>query len=509
MPESLSRRAFLRAAGLTVATAAMTPSCRGSARTVRPNVVLIYADDLGYGDVGCYGATKVRTPNIDALAAGGLRFTNAHASAATCTPSRYALLTGEYAWRKPGTGILNGDANLIIDPGRTTLASIMRSAGYATAAVGKWHLGLGAGAIDWNGEIRPGPYDIGFDYSFLIPATGDRVPCVYVENGHVVGLDPADPIQISYGDPVGDDPTGAAHPELLKLQPSYGHDGTIVDGISRIGTMSGGHSARWVDEDMADTITAKANSFIESNAARPFFLYFATHGIHVPRAPNPRFVGTSGLGARGDAIVEFDACVGEVMQTMQRLGIADNTMVIFTSDNGPVLDDGYADEAVALLDGHTPAGPLRGGKYSIFDGGTREPFVVSWPGRVQTGTSDALVSQVDFIASFAALTGQTLGPDDGPDSFDELSTLLGKDPVGRDHLVEQADVLSLIEGHWKYIEPGTGTAGNELGDDPAPKLYDLAEDIGEKNNLAAAEPDVVSSLATRLDEIRRDGRSRP
>jgi arylsulfatase A-like enzyme len=512
MAEPLSRRAFLQTAGVAAATAAFVSRCGGSTRTVRPNVVLIYADDLGYGDVGCYGATKVRTPNIDALASQGLRFTNAHASAATCTPSRYALLTGEYAWRKPGTGILNGDANLIIGPGRTTLPSIMRSAGYATAAVGKWHLGLGAGAISWNGEIRPGPYEIGFDYSFLIPATGDRVPCIYVENGRVVGLDPADPIQISYGDPVGDDPTGAAHPELLKLQPSYGHDGTIVDGISRIGTMSGGHAARWVDEDMADTITAKAVSFIESSAANPFFLYFATHGIHVPRAPNPRFVGASGLGARGDAIVEFDACVGKVMQTIERMGIADNTMVIFTSDNGPVLDDGYADEAVALLGGHTPAGPLRGGKYSIFDGGTREPFVVSWPGRVQPGISDALVSQVDFVASFATLTGQTLGPDDGPDSFDELSALLGKDRVGRDHLVEQADLLSLIQGHWKYIEPGTGpqvSAGNETGDDPAAQLYDLAEDIGEKNNLAAQEPDVVSSLANRLDEIRSAGRSRP
>jgi arylsulfatase A-like enzyme len=500
MPEPLSRRAFLRTVGLTAATAAFAPRCGGLGRTVRPNVVLIYADDLGYGDVGCYGATKVRTPNIDALAARGLRFTNAHAPAATCTPSRYALLTGEYAWRREGTSILNGDANLIVEPGRTTLASIMKSAGYATGAVGKWHLGLGAGAIDWNGEIRPGPYEIGFDYSFLIPATGDRVPCVYVENGRVVGLDPADPIQVSYGDPVGDDPTGSANPELLKLQPSFGHDQTIVNGISRIGYMSGGHKTRWVDEDMADTLTAKTVSFIENNAARPFFVYFATHGIHVPRAPNPRFVGMSGLGARGDAIVEFDACVGEIMQTIERLGIAETTMVIFTSDNGPVLDDGYADQAVALLDGHTPAGPLRGGKYSIFDGGTREPFVISWPGRITPGTSEALVCQVDLIASFAALTGQTLGPDDGPDSFDELSALLGKDRGGRDHLVEQADVLALIEGRWKYIEPGN---------DPAPQLYDLADDIGEKSNLAAEQPEVVSSLAARLQEIRRNGRSRP
>jgi len=224
----------------------------------KPNIIIIYADDLGYGDVSCYGASALKTPNIDRLASTGLRFTNAHCTSATSTPSRYSLLTGEYAWRRPGTGILPGDASAIILPGRHTMPSILRSAGYKTAAVGKWHLGLGPqGGPDWNGEITSGPADIGFDYSFIIPATGDRVPCVYVENRHVVGLDPSDPIKVDYTKKTGDWPTGRENPELLKLHPSHGHDMTIVNGISRIGYMTGGKSALWTDEDIADVITGE------------------------------------------------------------------------------------------------------------------------------------------------------------------------------------------------------------------------------------------------------------
>jgi len=513
MRSKVSRRVFLKSIGWG-AVVSLLPLRLGAADRRPPNVVLIYADDLGYGDVGCYGATKVATPHLDRIAREGVRLTNAHSASATCTPSRYALLTGEYAWRKKGTGVLPGDARLIIAPGRTTLASLLQRAGYKTGAVGKWHLGLGAGELDWNGEIRPGPLDLGFDSCFLIPATGDRVPCVYVEDRRVVGLDPSDPIQVSYGKPVGAEPTGKDHPELLKMHPSHGHDQTIVNGISRIGYMTGGMAARWVDEDMADTVTGKALAFIERHKNEPFFLYFSTHDIHVPRVPHPRFAGTSGLGPRGDAIVQLDGCVGEVLKSLDRLGLADNTLLIFTSDNGPVVDDGYQDRAVELLDGHKPAGPLRGGKYSAFDAGTRVPFLVRWPARVKPGVSDALVCQIDLPASFAALTGQKLAADDAPDSFDMLGPLLGERTVGRDHLVEHAGALSLIKGDWKYIAPSKGpqisaNTNTELGNAPQPQLYDLKTDLGEKNNVAEQHPKVVEEMAALLAQIRNAGRSRP
>jgi len=273
-----------------------------------------------------------------------LRFTDAHAAAATCTPSRYALLSGEYPWRKAGTGVLPGDAALIIAPGRTTLPSLLQKAGYATGAIGKWHLGLGdQGKLDWNGDIKPGPREIGFDYSFILPATGDRVPCVYVENGRVAGLDPKDPIQLSYDHKIGDEPTGKENPDQLKMHPSRGHDNTIVNGVSRIGWMSGGKAARWNDEDMADTLTKKAITFIEQQKDKPFFLYLSTHDIHVPRMPHPRFVGKTQLGPRGDVIEQVDATFGAVLDALDRLKLSDNTLVILSSDNGPVIDDGYKD----------------------------------------------------------------------------------------------------------------------------------------------------------------------
>jgi arylsulfatase A-like enzyme len=479
----------------------------------RPNIIVVLADDIGYGDLGCYGATKVKTPNVDRLAAQGLRFTDGHSASATCTPTRYALITGEYPWRRKGTGILTGVAGLIVEPGRTTLPSMLQKAGYATASVGKWHLGLGTGPTDYNGEIKPGPLDVGFDTCFLIPATGDRVPCVYVEDRRVVGLDPADPIRVSYGAKIGDEPTGKDQPEMLVVKNSHGHDNTIVNGVGRIGFMAGGRAARWKDEDMADTITRKAVAFIEKNRDRPFFLYFATHDIHVPRVPHPRYKSSSLCGVRGDVIQQFDGCVGELTAALDRLGIAENTLVVVTSDNGPVVDDGYADGAVKDLNGHAPAGPLRGGKYSIYEGGTRMPFLVRWPARVKPGISDALVCQVDFLASFAALVGQALPDDAGPDSINVLPALLGESKRGRETLVEHSAGTALREGTWKFVpkekKGAKAKAGDAAEDEGGGELYNLAEDLGEEKNVAARHPDRVKAMAERLRTIRDAGRSRP
>lgn len=492
--------------------AAASPYLASSQNTEKPNIIIIYADDLGYGDVSCYGATRVKTQNIDKAANQGLRFTNAHATSATSTPSRYSLLTGEYAWRKPNTRVATGDAVAIIHPDKYTVADVLNDAGYTTGAIGKWHLGLGpeTGA-DWNGDIQWGPMDLGFDYNFIMPATGDRVPCVLIENRRIVNLDPKDPIKVSFKDPILTEPTGKDHPELLKMHPSHGHDMTIVNGISRIGYMSGGKSALWVDENLADVLTGKAVNFIEKNKNNPFFLYFCTHDIHVPRVPHPRFAGKSGMGPRGDVILEFDWSVGEILKTLDKLKLTKKTLVIITSDNGPVIDDGYKDQAVELLGNHKPAGPLRGGKYSAFDGGTRVVFIALWPGRIKAGTSDALFSQIDLMSSFASLTGQKLPENAGPDSFDYLNALLGKDMAGREWLVEHssAQKLSLIRGDWKFIEPGPGqkiTANNntETGNDPDPQLYNLKNDLGEKNNVATQNPDILKELTQLVKDLREN-----
>ena len=509
----MKRREFLRvtAAGALGALAASKMRAVGAvtaaaATPARPNVIVIIADDLGYGDVGCYGATRIHTPNIDRLASQGVRFTDGHATASVCTPSRYALLTGQYAWRKPGTGIGSSKTPLLLEPGSPTLPQLMKTAGYATACIGKWHLGLGRDDVDWNGTIAPGPLEVGFDSSFIIVATGDRVPCVFVDGHHVAGLDPKDPISVGAKDDAGKEPTGRSNPELLTLKPSRGHDGTIVNGISRGGFMSGGKAARWKDEEIADTLTGRAVSFIEQNRAKPFFLYFSTHEPHVPRVPGERFRGKSGCGVRGDAIEEFDGCVGRIMDTLDRLKLADNTLVLFTSDNGPVVDDGYADGAKEALNGHEPAGPFRGGKYHLHEGGTRVPFIVRWPAAVKPGTSGALVSQVDLVASLAGVSGYVLPGAAAPDSVDVLPALLGRSQEGRESFVAQGQAptaLAFRKGPWKLIPPAEGAPVSKT------ELYNLAEDPGERNNLAARLPERVNELAALLARVQSQGRSRP
>ncbi len=494
----------------------MTAACvsaQGEKSRSRPNIVLIYADDLGYGDIGIQGG-RIPTPHIDALARGGLRFTDAHSTSATCTPSRYSLLTGEYAWRRKGTGVANGDAGLLIPVERETLPRMLRRAGYRTAVVGKWHLGLGGPqGPDWNGEIRPGPLELGFEKSFIMPSTGDRVPCVFVEDGWVSRLSVEDPIRVEYRTHIGG-PTGREHPEMLLLRHTQGHDQSIVNGIGRIGYMSGGRSALWRDEDIADTLLAKAEAFIRSCGDRPFFLFLATHDIHVPRMAQERFQGRSGRGARGDVILQLDATVGRLRETIKRMGLTDNTMVVFTSDNGPVLDDGYDDRALENLRGHDPNGGLRGGKYGALEAATRVPMLVSWPGRIRGGdTSKLLVSQVDLVASLASLLGIPYHTSQARDSEDRLDALLGRPgAMGRRHVVEEAvsGVLSLRRSDgYKYIPASTGpkrfswAPQTETGFEPFEQLYHLPSDRMERNNLSVSQPDILQGMRQEWSRLLR------
>ena len=479
----------------------------------KPNVIIIYADDLGYGDLSCYGAHRVETPNVDRLADQGIRFTNTHAVASTSTPSRYSLLTGEYAWRRPDTGVAAGNAGMIIRPTQFTMADMFNHAGYATAAIGKWHLGLGdkTGTQDWNAPLAASPADLGFDYHYIMAATADRVPCVFIENGEVANYDPSAPIEVSYRKNFPGEPTGKDNPELLyNLKHSHGHDQSIVNGIGRIGYMKGGGKALWKDENIADSITTHAIQFMEQHRNEPFFMYFATNDVHVPRFPHDRFRGKSPMGFRGDAILQFDWSVGQIMETLDRLGLTENTLVILSSDNGPVVDDGYADRAEELLGDHKPTGPWRGGKYSAFEGGTRVPAIVRWPGKVAKGeVSDVLMSQIDWIASLGALVGARLPKDAAPDSRDRLGNLLGTDQTDRPWIIEFSSGLSVCTKDWKYIEPNDGSAmitwgpKVETGNCPIPQLYDMRTGDDEKENLSAKYPEKVFELQTILRKVRR------
>lgn len=497
------------AAALLASCTAQSKKENSSAEIQKPNVIFLVADDIGFGDFSCNGATEISTPNVDKLASQGVRFTDAHAVAATSTPSRYSLFTGHYAWRRNDTGIAAGNAGMVIRPEQPTVADMFQSCGYATGAVGKWHLGLAnkTGEQDWNGFITPGPKDIGFEYSYIMAATGDRVPCCWVENQRIVNLDPNDPIEVSYTTPFPGEPLGKDHPELLtKLKPSvnHGHDQAIVNGISRIGYMKGGKQALWEDEFIADSITTKAVQFIDRHKDEPFFLYVGTNDVHVPRYPHPRFQGKSGMGFRGDALLQFDWTVGEIMKALEKNGLAENTLIVLTSDNGPVVDDGYQDRAVELLGNHRPWGEFRGGKYSNFEAGTRVPLIVSWSKQVKSAVSDALVSHIDLYASMAKLMGKTLEAGAGVDSQDYLDAFLGKDTKGRDYVIEFAGALSVSDGQWKYITPNNKPAyakltNTELGNSPEDQLYHLKEDIGEKNNVASEHPDIVAKLKKILE----------
>jgi arylsulfatase A len=483
-----------------------------------PNVVIIYGDDVGYGDVGVYGAKMIPTPNIDQLAAEGLRFTDGHCSAATCSPSRFSMLTGLHGFRN-GVSILPPNAPLCIPTDILTLPKLFQQAGYHTGVIGKWHLGIGKKGVatDWNGDVKPGPLEIGFNDSFLLPSTNDRVPSVYLKGHRVVNLDPADPLYVGKKPDVAGKgntqyPDGKTNREAMTYYPSsHGHNNSIINGIGRIGYMSGGKSALWDDETMADEFVKQAKMYIAENKDQPFFLYFASQDIHVPRAPHPRFKGTTELGYRGDAMVQFDWSTGEIMKTLEEHGLTENTIVIFSSDNGPVYDDGYDDgtdgKSAPVDRGHDGSGVYRGGKYQIYEGGTRVPFIVRWPAKIKPGVSEALVNQLDFIASFAELLDIELPKDEARDSRNSLAALLGEDPDGLPFMIEEAGRTkkALRQREWKYIT-SISKKNNKKGGKA--ELYNLDADPGEEDNVIADYPEKAESMDRQLRKLIDDGRVR-
>jgi arylsulfatase A-like enzyme len=483
----------------------------------KPNVVIIYGDDVGYGDVGAYGCKDIPTPNIDRLAKESLLFTDGHCSAATCTPSRFSMLTGVHGFRY-GVHVLPPDAPLTIPVDVLTLPKLFQQAGYATGVIGKWHLGLGQKGtpVDWNGDVKPGPLEIGFDFSFLLPSTNDRVPCVFLEGHRVLNLDPADPLYVGNNFAGVNKPGSTPYPNgrtdraaMTYYKSTHGHSDSVINGIGRIGYMAGGKAALWNDETMADTFVAQAKNYIAANKDKSFFLYFAAQNVHVPRAPNPRFQGTTKLGYRGDSMVEFDWVTGQVLQILEENGLAENTIVIFSSDNGPVYDDGYADGTKVKRSGgesdqgHDGSGPYRGGKYQIYEGGTRVPFLIRWPGRIQPGTSAAMVNQIDFIASFAALLNLEIQADEARDSRNTLSAFLGEDAVGLGYMIEESNGLALRRGEWKYVQPSEKAKNAKKAE-----LYDLEKDVGEETNVIAEHPELADSMETQLQKLVNDGRVR-
>lgn len=498
----------------SVCTTAYAQASPSNDEDALPNVIFIYADDLGYGDLECYGASNVQTPNVNRLAEHGIRFTNGYAAASTSTPSRYSLLTGEYAWRRNDTGIARGDAGMIIKPWQYTMADMFKSAGYVTAALGKWHLGLGekTGKQDWNAPLPSALGDLGFDYSYIMAATADRVPCVFIENGKVANYDPSAPIYVSYEKNFKGEPTGKDNPELLyNLKSSHGHNQSIVNGIGRIGYMKGGGKALWKDENIADSITAHAIEFLRQHRDERFFMYFATNDVHVPRFPHQRFRGKNKMGLRGEAIMQFDWSVGQLMKALDELGLTENTLIILSSDNGPVVDDGYQDKAVELLNGHDPAGGLRGGKYSTFEAGTRVPVIVHWPKMIQEPqVSDVIISQIDWLASLASLVDARIPAGSAADSYDRLGNLLGTDDTDRPWVIEHSanNTLSVRTRDWKYIEPNDDPrtiqkeTNTELGNAAVPQLYDMTVD-GERENVAAKYPEKVFELERILRQVRK------
>jgi arylsulfatase A-like enzyme len=510
--KTYGRCAWVWIAALLVALSGLA-GCRDEPRAVTPpNVVLINADDLGFGDLSCYGATKLDTPNIDALAARGRRFTDAHSASAVCSPSRYGLLTGTYPLRANMWGPLHFRQPLTIDTDKPTLASLFQQAGYHTACVGKWHLGFGDKQTDWNGRLAPGPNACGFDYYFGLPIVNSGPPFVYVRNEQVVGYD-------------ADDPFVYGKRSVTKVHPAKG-------GYNAIGGAEAAHRL-YDDNAVGTTFADKAAKWIEDRPDdSPYFLYLATSNIHHPFTPAQRFQGTSDAGPYGDFVHELDWIVGRVVDAIKQRGDLDNTLIVFTSDNGGMLNVGGQ---TAWENGHRLNGRLLGFKFGAWEGGHRVPFIAAWPGQIPAGTtSDRLISHVDLLATFATLVGQDI--DTGPDSIDQMPELRGKAQAPlRDELVVLCNSpkhLAIRTGRWLYIpaqnEGGfdaknrgdhllggaaalkfTGQANSDVdaegrikADAPKVQLYDLRSDPSQTRNVANDHPDVARALQARVDAYR-------
>jgi len=517
-----NRRGFLKSAAIGALASSLPLGAMAGGQARRPNVVLIFADDLGYGDLGCYGATKVKTPHIDSLAKQGRMFTDAHSASAVCTPSRYALLTGDYPLRQGGAGAwgpLSHTSGLIIDTKRQTLGQVFKDAKYATACIGKWHLGFGKGKCDWNKPLRPGPLELGFDYYFGVPKVNSGFPYVYVENDRIVGWDPKDPL-VYRGKPIS--PTPTFPPAAGRKSPN---------------AFAGARKAHEIydDEKTATLLTEKAVGWIEKNKANPFFLYLATTNIHHPFTPHPRFKGSSQCGLYGDFIHELDWMVGRLLECLKDSGLADNTLVIFTSDNGGMFNIGGQ---AAWKAGHELNGDLLGFKFSAWEGGHRVPFIARWPGKIKAGsTSKQMICNVDMVATMASLTGVKIKEGHARDSVDVLPALIG-DPARqiRDHLILAAHKrshLAVRKGKWMYIGAQAGggftaakRGGHAFGgpaavtftkrvnsdiengkikaDAPPEQLYDLDADLAQTTNVSRKHPEVVKEMKALLARYRRN-----
>ena len=494
------------------------------AQKEKPNVILIYADDLGYGDLSCQGATKVQTPNIDQLAKEGRKFSDAHSASAVCTPSRYALLTGEYPIRVNSWGPLPTNNKLLIDTKNLTVGKLFQNVGYKTACLGKWHLGFGQKEVNqWEVPLGDGPNEVGFDYYWGVPLVNSNSPFVYVKNKTIVGYDSNDPIKY-----IGKNSKSGLKPSPT---PTFPKEASIKAPNLFTGALEA-HKI-YDDEKTGTYLVEEATKFITENKKDPFFLYFATTNIHHPFTPAPRFKGTSQAGLYGDYIHELDWMVGEIVKSLEKNKLTKNTLIIFTSDNGAMLNLGGR---IAMEKGHKINGDLLGFKFGVWEGGHRIPFIVKWPGKVPAGTeSDQLICSVDMLATFAEITNQEISLE-GKDSKNVLPAFLGEDVVVRDELLlapKQVRNLSLRKGKWMYIpargsggfngsKPGQHACGgvgavkfaksknsdiengNYKKDAPKAQLYNLEKDKNQTTNVFKQNPEVVEEMRKRLAEIKQE-----